>query len=179
MAEAVKVERDGAIGRVVLSRAEVLNALDLDLAKDLTDAVEGLALADEVRVVIITGEGRGFCAGLDLFDLGDFSGAGSNADSAYLLINSAGQRRVTLLARGQVAYDAIFQQTDFLARVPKNSVAKIQWITQVPQPAPDGDALLVVQNANDPTASLVLLRHGAQTYSARPADFTRIELASE
>jgi 2-(1,2-epoxy-1,2-dihydrophenyl)acetyl-CoA isomerase len=66
MAEAVRVERDGAIARVVLSRAEVLNALDLDLAKGLVDAVEGLALADEVRVVIITGEGRGFCAGGDL-----------------------------------------------------------------------------------------------------------------
>lgn len=110
---------------------------------------------------------------------GDFSGAGSAADSAYLLINAAGQRRVTLLARGQVAYDAIFEQADFLARVPKNSVAKIQWISQAPRPAPDGDALLVVQNANDPTASLVLLRHGTQTYSARPADFTRIDLASE
>jgi hypothetical protein len=110
---------------------------------------------------------------------GDFSGSGSAADSAYLLVDANGQRRVTMLVRGQAAYDAIFPQAEFLARISRNSVAKIQWMTQAPHPAPDGDALLVVQNANDPTASLVLLRHGTQTYSARPADFTRIDLASE
>jgi hypothetical protein len=107
----------------------------------------------------------------------DFSGRGSPADSAYLLVNASGQRRVAMLAAGQVAYDAIFSQTDFFARVPKSSAAKIQWMLQGPQVVPDGDALLVVQNANDPTASMVLLRHGAQTYSARPADFTKIDLA--
>jgi hypothetical protein len=109
---------------------------------------------------------------------GDFAGRGSAADSAYLLVNASGQRRVAMLAAGQVAYDAIFPQTDFLARVPKSSAAKIQWMSRGPQFAPDGDALLVVQNANDPAASMVLLRHGAQTYSARPADFTKIELAA-
>jgi hypothetical protein len=109
----------------------------------------------------------------------DFSGRGSPADSAYLLVNASGQRRVTMLAAGQVAYDAIFPQADFLARVSRNSVAKIQWMEQGPQFAPDGDALLVVQNANDPTASMVLLRHGTQTYSARPADFTKIDLSQQ
>lgn len=66
MSEAVKVERDPGIARVVLHRAEVLNALDLELARGLADAFEGLAVADEIRVVIVTGEGRGFCAGGDL-----------------------------------------------------------------------------------------------------------------
>ncbi len=108
---------------------------------------------------------------------GDFSGRGTPADSAYLLTNAAGQRRVAMLAGGQVAYDAIFPQTDFLARVSRNSVAKIQWMAQAPTFAPDGDALLVVQNASDPTASMVLLKHGPQTYSAHPADFTKIDLA--
>lgn len=106
----------------------------------------------------------------------DFSGRGSQADSAYLLVNATGQRRVAMLARGQVAYDAIFPQVDFLARIPKNSLTKIQWMARTPQFTSDGDSLLVVQNANDPTASMVLLRHGTQTYSARPADFTKIDL---
>lgn len=66
MSEAVKVERDAGIARVLLHRAEVLNALNLDLAQGLVDALEGLALDNEVRVVIVTGEGRGFCAGGDL-----------------------------------------------------------------------------------------------------------------
>ncbi len=106
---------------------------------------------------------------------GDFSGQGSALDNGYLLIDGKGQRRVSLLAAGVVAYDAIFPRADLIARIPKNNLARIQWIV-VPQSAPDGDALLVIQNANDPTASLVLLRHGAQTYSARPVDFTRIDL---
>jgi hypothetical protein len=108
---------------------------------------------------------------------GDFGGQGATADSAYFLVDATGQKRVSMMAGGLVAYDAIFAHADALARIPKSSVAKIQWMSSAPQFPPDGDALLVVQNANDPTASVVLLRHGAQTTSARPADFNKIELA--
>lgn len=110
---------------------------------------------------------------------GDFSGRGKADDSAYLLVDATGRRRVSMLARETVAYDAIFPKIDFLARVPNSNLAKIQWITRPPEFNADGDALLVVQNANDPAASMVLLRHGTQTYSARPKDFTRIDLVSE
>jgi hypothetical protein len=81
-----------------------------------------------------------------------------------------------MMAFGNVAYDAIFPRVDALARIPKASIAKIKWKT-APQFSPDGDALLVIQNADDPAASLVLLRHGIQTYSARPADFGQVDLA--
>lgn len=110
---------------------------------------------------------------------GDFAGRGSAADSAYLLVNHEGRKRVVLLAKGMVIYDAIFPQVDVLARVSKSRVGKIQWSSQAPEFTADGDALLVVQNANDPTASMVLLRHGPQTYSAHPADFNQIDLLSE
>jgi hypothetical protein len=110
---------------------------------------------------------------------GDFSGRGGPEDSAYLLVDADGRRRVSMLAKGAVAYDAIFPRIDLLARVPNSNLAKIQWITKPPQLTADGDALLVVQNANDPAASMVLLRHGPQTYSARPKDFTKIDLVSE
>jgi hypothetical protein len=108
----------------------------------------------------------------------DFSGLGSATESAYLLVNAQGKRRVCLLARGTVAYDAVFDRAEFVARIPKTSLAKIQW-SVAPQFKPDGDALLVVQDAENPSASLVLLRHGIQTYSARPMDYNRIELAPE
>jgi len=110
---------------------------------------------------------------------GDFSGKGVADDAAYLFLDAAGRPRVTMLARGLVAYDAIFSKIDFLARIPRSNLAKIQWMMQAPQFTADGDALLVVQNANDPAASMVLLRHGTQTYSARPKDFTKIDLVSE
>ncbi|HXA84650.1 MAG TPA: hypothetical protein VNZ47_06220 [Candidatus Dormibacteraeota bacterium] len=110
---------------------------------------------------------------------GDFAGRGAAADSAYLLVDATGRRRVSMLAKGTVAYDAVFPKVDFLARISKSTMAKIQWISSGPPLPPDGDGLLVVQNANDPTASVVLLRHGSQTLSARPADFNKIDLVSQ
>ena len=109
----------------------------------------------------------------------DFEGSSRLSDSAYLLIDTSGRKRVSMLARGAVAYDAIFPRVDFLARIPKSAMAKIQWMSSGPPLPSDGDGLLVVQNANDPTASVVLLRHGAQTLSARPADFNKIDLATQ
>jgi hypothetical protein len=111
--------------------------------------------------------------------MSDFGGRGAAVDSAYLLVDANGRKRVSMLAKGVVAYDAIFPQADALARISKMTVAKIQWMSSAPQYPPDGDALLVVQNANDPTASVVLLRHGTQTLSARPADFNKIDLVSQ
>jgi hypothetical protein len=110
---------------------------------------------------------------------GDFGSRGSVADAAYLLLDRAGRKRVTLLVMGMVAYDAILPQVDCLARVSKSNLARIQWKSQAPQFTDDGDALLVIQNANDPAASMVLLRHGTQTDSATPADFTKIDLVSQ
>ncbi|MGB8131894.1 MAG: hypothetical protein WCG81_19065 [Candidatus Angelobacter sp.] len=107
----------------------------------------------------------------------DFGGRGIAIDSAYLLIDTSGRKRVSMLEKGTVAYDAIFPKVDFLARISKSAMGKIQWMSSGPPLAPDGDGLLVVQNANDPTASVVLLRHGSQTLSARPADFNKIDLA--
>jgi hypothetical protein len=109
----------------------------------------------------------------------DFSGSGSAIDSAYLLIDTSGRKRVSMLAKGAVGYDALFPKVDFLARISKSAMTKIQWMSSGPPLAPDGDGLLVVQNANDPTASVVLLRHGPQTLSARPADFNKIDLATQ
>ena len=108
----------------------------------------------------------------------DFTGRGAQSDAAYLLVNSEGQRRVSMLAGNSVAYDAIFPRVDALARIPKQSLGKIKWKT-APQSDSDGDALLVIQNADDPTASLVLLRHGTDTYSARPLNFGQIDLAAQ
>jgi hypothetical protein len=110
--------------------------------------------------------------------LGDFSGRGAAIDSAYFLVDSTGRKRVSMMAKGTVAYDAIFPQVEILARISRNALAKIQWMSAAPQFSSDGDALLVVQNANDPGSSVVLLRHGSQTLSARPADFNKIDLVT-
>ncbi len=107
---------------------------------------------------------------------GDFTGTGGPPDSAYLLLDSSGQGRITMLAGEKLLYDAIFPRADAIARIPKAGLAKIQWSTS-PQFAADGDGLLVIQSAEDPTSSLVLLKHGPQIYSARPADYNQIDLS--
>jgi 2-(1,2-epoxy-1,2-dihydrophenyl)acetyl-CoA isomerase len=51
---------------ITLNRPERLNAVDPALAAELPHAVDAAAKEDAIRVVVITGAGRGFCSGLDL-----------------------------------------------------------------------------------------------------------------
>ncbi len=67
MAEDVlKLEKDGAVATVTLTRPDQFNALNADLRKALRDVVAELDSDDTIRVAILKGEGRGFCAGADL-----------------------------------------------------------------------------------------------------------------
>ena len=54
------------VASIKLNRPKALNAFNVDLRKELLAAVEQANADDYVRVVIIGGEGRGFCAGADL-----------------------------------------------------------------------------------------------------------------
>lgn len=66
----VLVRRDGAIARVVLSRPAVLNAITPEMLESLGAALAALESDEGVRVVVLTGEGRAFSAGVDLKSLG-------------------------------------------------------------------------------------------------------------
>lgn len=60
------LELNGHVATVVLNRPEKLNALSRGLQKDILDVCHELKHNDEVRAVVFTGAGRGFCSGADL-----------------------------------------------------------------------------------------------------------------
>ena len=66
----ILVEISDHIGTVTLNRPEKANAFDPDMCADLVEALRMLAGADQVRVIVITGAGKAFCAGADLGALG-------------------------------------------------------------------------------------------------------------
>jgi len=65
MADEVLISRDGAVLTLTLNRPDVFNAFNADLHAALAAGLAEAA-ADDVRAVVITGAGRGFCAGQDL-----------------------------------------------------------------------------------------------------------------
>lgn len=62
----VLFERLGAVALITLNRPEVLNAADARMATAVASAVEEVERATDLRVGVITGTGRAFCAGADL-----------------------------------------------------------------------------------------------------------------
>jgi 2-(1,2-epoxy-1,2-dihydrophenyl)acetyl-CoA isomerase len=68
--ERVLVELADHIGTITLNRPEKLNAFDPEACDDLVEALRMLSSADAVRVIVVTGAGRAFCAGADLAVLG-------------------------------------------------------------------------------------------------------------
>lgn len=69
-----EVDQRSAI--ITLNRPDRLNAWTPQMAKDLKDAVRAAEADPEVLAIIITGAGRGFCAGADMAGLNDIAAAG-------------------------------------------------------------------------------------------------------
>src|SRR3954470_22511346 len=63
--ETIDFKADGAVARVTLNRPDRLNSFTRAMHEELRDALANLG---EARVVVLTGAGRGFCAGQDLND---------------------------------------------------------------------------------------------------------------
>ena len=66
MSDTVLVESSGAVATLTLNRPEKRNAYTPEMGEALVAAFRALRDEDTVRAVILTGAGRGFCAGVDL-----------------------------------------------------------------------------------------------------------------
>ena len=66
----VLVATQDGVAEVTLNRPEAMNALSADLQARIAEVFESLQEDESVEVVILTGAGRAFCAGLDLKEIG-------------------------------------------------------------------------------------------------------------
>ncbi|MCY4654876.1 MAG: enoyl-CoA hydratase/isomerase family protein [Dehalococcoidia bacterium] len=68
---AVLFQKEGAVGRLVLNRPDVINAFNVQMRDDLYSTLEAVRDDPDIRAALITGSGgRGFCAGADLTEFG-------------------------------------------------------------------------------------------------------------
>ena len=75
-------ETGDGIATITLNRPDRLNAISVAMLDSFSRAFRDADMDRDVRVIILTGAGRGFCAGLDLKDLVAGTGIGGNGSSA-------------------------------------------------------------------------------------------------
>ncbi|WP_337188154.1 enoyl-CoA hydratase-related protein [Phenylobacterium sp.] len=99
--ETLAYDVDEGVATITLRRPERLNAFNSQMMLDLIDAFDRADADDAVRAVIVTGDGRAFCAGADIAagaDIFDFDGAGAGApgDQKVAGVQRDGGGRVAL-----------------------------------------------------------------------------------
>jgi enoyl-CoA hydratase/carnithine racemase len=77
----VLMSRDGHVATITLNRPDRLNAISGPMLRDLAQRLVECDADRDVRAVVLTGAGRGFCAGLDLQDVAGGTGIGSGNDA--------------------------------------------------------------------------------------------------
>jgi enoyl-CoA hydratase/carnithine racemase len=95
--DGIAFERRGHVGIITLSRPEKLNAWAPDMEKAFRDHMKRCATDPAVRVIVITGEGRAFCAGVDVAALKAASEAGSDPARPERIDGDTAQRYTYLL----------------------------------------------------------------------------------
>jgi enoyl-CoA hydratase/carnithine racemase len=75
MSEVVMKDLDGGIAVLTLNRPDRLNAWTREMEVRYFGLLDECAASEDVRVIVVTGAGRGFCAGADMQDLQDLGSA--------------------------------------------------------------------------------------------------------
>ena len=117
--EEIRYEVEAGVLTLTLNRPERLNAFTSTMGHELIDAFDRADADDDVRAVVVTGAGRGFCAGADLGAGGetfDWRRRGDGADevprdtrragdAAHLRLRQAGDRRHQRAGGGRRGHD--------------------------------------------------------------------------
>lgn len=79
--EEVLFEVDGPVGRVILNRPQKLNALTVGMMKSISETFAAWEYRDDIKVVILKGNGPAFCSGMDLEEVAEqHHGVSAHAD---------------------------------------------------------------------------------------------------
>ena len=103
MKDRISITVEEGVADVRLIRSDKMNALDSRMFDAIEEAGEQLRADSDIRVVVLSGEGRAFCAGLDMANMGDMLSGDLTADSAaeaYDELSPAGANRVQRLGWG-------------------------------------------------------------------------------
>ena len=123
MNETVRYEVDGAVATITLNRPEHLNTMSGDLLVGTISALEDAAADPSVRAVILTGAGRGFCAGGDLQGMaaGGRGGGGGGRGAS----GDGGTPRPGRIERDIANLRANMRSSQLMRDMPKPTIAAI------------------------------------------------------
>ena len=85
--ESILYKAEGGVATITLNRPDRMNALNRQMEQELVSAIQQVAGDDEVRVLVVTGAGRGFCSGADV------GGMAGGAEPGQYVAPSADQIR--------------------------------------------------------------------------------------
>ena len=88
-----KTSGDG-VARIALNRPDAINALTPEMLGELADALEAVARDQSLKVCVLSGAGRGFCAGVDLKAIQNSSLEGGNVGGS---LNDEARRAIAAL----------------------------------------------------------------------------------
>ena len=75
----IDLEANDGVAWLRLDRTQALNALNRELTSAIEGALDDVAARDDVRVLVVTGRGRAFCAGNDIGEMGSITPAEAEA----------------------------------------------------------------------------------------------------
>ena len=139
-------ETKDKIATITLNRPDRMNAWTPIMERDVRQAMETASADDNVRVIVLTGAGRAFCAGADVGGLEDMSAAGGRGDLAdkrpYSLPMSIGKPIVAAIrgpcigigVQQALCCDVRFAAVMIATMIPTVVAASIRVIPRPPPP---------------------------------------------
>ncbi len=98
MSDRVSIEISDGVADVRMDRADKMNAMDSAMSEALIEASDSLALDPSVRAVVLSGNGRSFCAGLDFGNFQAMAGDGERSGG------DRGGRRIGEIPEGRITH---------------------------------------------------------------------------